>query len=243
MTMPADFASVSGRAPGRLRARLRRLLGGMPASRFLLTGHHALDTADGVLAWRLDLRLDEGTPVRGFLCAPARPAGPCPALLYCHAHGNRHETGADELIEGRPALVAPYGPALARDGFVSLAIDMPCFGARRGEAESAAAKRHLWHGTTLFGEMIADLRGALALLAGLEAVDRRRLGVLGLSMGATHAFWLGALEPRLRAIAQLCVFADLAALIEAGAHDLHGPYLTVPAGVGAGGRPSVHGLA
>jgi hypothetical protein len=47
-------------------------------------------------------------------------------------------------------------------------------------------------------------------------------------MGATLAFWLGALEPRVRAVAQLCVLADIACLIASGAHDRHAPYLTVP---------------
>jgi hypothetical protein len=36
------------------------------------------------------------------------------------------------------------------------------------------------------------------------------------------------LEPRIFAVAQLCMLADVEALIETGAHDRHGPYLTVP---------------
>ena len=34
--------------------------------------------------------------------------------------------------------------------------------------------------------------------------------------------------PRVAALAQLCCLADIETLIESGAHDLHGPYLTVP---------------
>lgn len=219
--------------PAALRATLRRLTGFSAPARVRLAARERLDPQGAAIIERLDLlRLDgvgtETAPLRGFLCRPAGQ-GPFPALLYCHAHGNAYEIGADELIRGRPALLdPPYGLALTAAGFASLAIDMPCFGARRGESESAAAKRHLWQGGTLFGAMLADLAGALDLLAGLPGIDPGRIGTLGLSMGATHAFWLGALEPRVRAVVQLCVLADLASLIETGAHDLHGPYMTVP---------------
>ena len=47
-------------------------------------------------------------------------------------------------------------------------------------------------------------------------------------MGATLAFWLAALDPRMKAVAHLCCFADLETLVASGAHDLHGLYMTVP---------------
>jgi hypothetical protein len=50
----------------------------------------------------------------------------------------------------------------------------------------------------------------------------------GISMGATLAYWLAAVDERIAAIAHLCCYADFATLIETGAHDLHGIYLTVP---------------
>jgi pimeloyl-ACP methyl ester carboxylesterase len=117
---------------------------------------------------------------------------------------------------------------LAQDGFVAFCIDLPCFGDRQTDTESALAKRYLWQGDTLFGAMLADLRGALAVLEDIDGVDRQRIGAFGISMGATLAVWLGALEPRITAVAHLCCFADLAMLIETGAHDLHGNYMTVP---------------
>jgi hypothetical protein len=47
-------------------------------------------------------------------------------------------------------------------------------------------------------------------------------------MGATLGYWLAAVEPRLACVSHLCCYCDFAALIAAGAHDLHGHYLTVP---------------
>lgn len=47
-------------------------------------------------------------------------------------------------------------------------------------------------------------------------------------MGATLGYWLAAVEPRAACLAHLCCYADFDSLIDAGAHDLHGIYLTVP---------------
>ncbi len=151
------------------------------------------------------------------------------AVLYCHAHGNRHEIGRRELLEGRPALSSPYGPALAEAGHVVLCIDMPGFNERISEgSESSLSKAALWRGTPLFGRMLADLSAALDYLAMRVEVDAGRITTLGLSMGATHAYWLAALDERVAGAAHLCAFANMKPLIETGAHDLHGHYMTVP---------------
>jgi dienelactone hydrolase len=213
-----------------LRARLASLLGGYaPARPDLLRRTPIVTRFPGLQAERLDLRLADGGSARAILTGPQGARRGLPAVLYCHAHGNRYGIGASELLEGRPALLdEPYGPALARSGIVALCLDMPCFGERATSSESALSKAMLWQGRTLFGAMLGELGGALDLLSTLDEVDATRITAFGFSMGATHAFWLGALEPRLRAVAHACAFADLETLIGTGAHDLHGPYMTVP---------------
>lgn len=136
--------------------------------------------------------------------------------------------GASELVEGRPALLDAPGPALARAGYVTLCIDMPTFGERSTVSESAAAKAALWHGRTLFGRMLGEQAGALTWLAARPDVDAERIGMTGISMGATLAYFLAALDARVAVTAQLCCYADFATLVETGAHDRHGHYLTIP---------------
>ena len=120
------------------------------------------------------------------------------------------------------------GKSLAHAGIVALCIDLPSFGSRASQSESALAKDYLWHGQTLFGAMLSDLQGAIGCLETIAGIDKNRIGTMGLSMGATLAFWLGALDMRIKAVAHLCCFADLATLVKSGAHDLHGHYMTVP---------------
>lgn len=224
-------------------ASLGRLLGGLTATSFTIRGRRVQE-AGPVRVEYLDLVTPSGEAVRGILTGPEGVWNNRPAVLYCHAHGNRYAIGASELIEGRPALLPePYGLALAERGIVALCIDMPCFGERSSEIESALAKSLLWQGRTLFGRMLCDLLGAFALLSAHEGTDPRRISTFGFSMGATQAFWLGALEPRLCRIAHACCFADLAMLVKTGAHDLHGPYMTVPGLLGAFTTGEIAGLA
>lgn len=54
------------------------------------------------------------------------------------------------------------------------------------------------------------------------------VAIYGISMGATLGYWLAGVDTRVSAVVQLCCLADLDALMASGAHDLHGPYLTIP---------------
>ena len=209
-------------------ARLWQLLGQPGGAAQMALGEPGAGVALG--AHRLHrFTLDiGGAQVPAIYLSPQGP-GPYPAILYCHAHGNRYEIGAEELVLGRPALQAAYGPALADLGFASLAIDLVPFGGRQGEGpEAALAKAALWQGRPLMGRMLAELHAAFHWLAARAEVDATRIATLGLSMGGTHAYWLAALEPRIAASVHLCVLADIAPLIASGAHDLHGSYMNVP---------------
>ena len=206
--------------------RLRSLLRVAETSLVLVTSV-AEDYGDHVVE-RLGFRLPDGTEIRGFLTRPTANRMPRPAILYAHAHGDRYDIGASELIAGCPALLDAPGPVLARQGYVTLCIDMPTFGERADVTESAATKAALWRGRTLFGQMLGDQSAALTWLASRIDVDGDRIGMTGMSMGATLTYFLAAIDSRVAVAAHLCCYADFATLIETGAHDLHGHYLTIP---------------
>ena len=183
---------------------------------------------DGYVFERLEFELEGAGRVRALLTRPDGAVRRSPAILYGHSHGGRREIGASELMDGRAYLLSPFGPLLARAGYVTLCMDMPTFGGRSGIEESAAAKAHIWYGTSLIGQMISEQAAALTYLASREDVDPERIGAFGISLGSTLAYWHAALDLRLRAIAHLCCYADYATLVELGAHDNHGIYLLVP---------------
>ncbi|MFA3918810.1 alpha/beta hydrolase family protein [Ruegeria hyattellae] len=168
-----------------------------------------------------------GEEVRAFFATPNATSG-APAILYIHAHGNRYDIGAREVLDGRPALQGPMGQMLVNKGFAVFCIDLPGFGGRTDRTESDLTKAALWQGKSLAGQMVGELHAAFDWLIAQDGIDQTRVGAFGISMGATLGYWLAAAEPRVAALAQLCCFADFAELIRSGAHDLHGLYLTIP---------------
>lgn len=149
-----------------------------------------------------------GSDVRGYLLLPKAGAAKHPAILYCHWHAGEYDLGKQELFEAKHTPVEP-GPALARLGYVVIAIDAPGFGERNGQgpdgpgerdykAEETASKFNLWVGRTFWGMLLRDDLIALDYLASRPEVDTGRIGVTGMSMGATRTWWLMALDERLR---------------------------------------------
>jgi dienelactone hydrolase len=180
----------------------------------------------------LHLELNGLGPVPAYLLLPDRRPEPARGLLYVHAHGSAYALGKDELLRGSRFL-RPYAPALAEKGIVTLAIDSWCFGGRKEyqdgrQGEWDTFKLMLWQGRVLWGMMLFDELQALDYLAARPEVDPQRLGVFGLSMGATKAWWLAALDTRVRLCIDLCCLTDYHALIEARNLRGHGIYYYVP---------------
>jgi len=209
------------------RKRLRRLFALEEPALELLSAQ--TEEQDGYAVERLRFSLGGRGEVRGILTRPLAAEGPLPAILYAHAHGGRYEIGADELLDGQTYLLKPpLGPVFAQQGHATLMIDMPSFGGRAAQKEWPASKALLWYGKSLIGAMLSDQSAALTYLSSRLDVDPGRIGAFGMSMGSTLSYWLAAVDERIAATAHLCCFADYATLIELGAHDGHGIYLTVP---------------
>jgi dipeptidyl aminopeptidase/acylaminoacyl peptidase len=120
-----------------------------------------------------------------------------------------------------------------------LAVDAYCFGERSGRGpggpgetggaeEMTASKFNLWVGRTLWGMIVRDDLMALDCLASRPEVDPERLGVTGISMGATRTWWLMALDERLRAGVAVCCLTRYQDLIAQQGLRYHGVYYFVP---------------
>ena len=226
---------------GALRSKLGELLGDLPP-RPPLSAYGTLSREDKG-SWLLEtFQFDNaaGERVRGYLFLPktATVERKAPAILYCHWHGGQYDIGKQELLQTNATPVAP-GPALAAAGYVVLGIDAPCFGERNGagpdgplqkgaQGEMSAAKFHLWTGRTLWGMMVRDDLCALDYLCSRPEVDAGRVGVTGISMGATRSWWVMALDERPRASVSIGCMTRYEELIRAGMIKAHGIYYFVP---------------
>ena len=184
---------------------------------------------DGYHLETLRLDLNGVEPAPAYFARPLGATGPLPTVLYNHAHGGAYEIGKEEFTAGRPALVRPpYAKALTDAGFAALCFDTWNFGERRGRTESELFKEMLWKGQVLWGMMVYDSIKAVDYLCSRPDVDASRLATLGISMGSTMAWWLAALDTRIRVCVDLCCLTDFETLVEARGLDCHGIYYYVP---------------
>jgi hypothetical protein len=215
----------------RRRQELWGLLGDLPARRPPGARRLSAEQGPGYTLERLELDLNGLEAVPALLLVPDKRREPAPGLLYIHAHGDNYDLGKEELLVGRDVLKA-YAPVCAEKGLVTLAIDSWCFSGRKhkpgARGEHDAFKFMLWQGQVLWGMMLFDEFQAVTYLVSRPEVDPRRIGVFGLSMGSTKAWWLAALDPRVTLCANLCCLTDYEELIKIDNLAGHGVYYYVP---------------
>jgi hypothetical protein len=217
----------------RRRQELWELLGDLPPrNRDISAKTLATEKGDGYTLEHLELDLNGLEPVPALLLVPDRRRERAPGLVYIHAHGGTYELGKEELVRGRAVLPA-YAPVCAEKGIVTLAIDSWCFSQRQHkqdgrQGETDTFKEMLWRGRVLWGMMMYDEVQAVSYLSGRPEVDPQRIGAFGLSMGSTKAWWLAALDPRVKLCVDLCCLTDYEELIKIDNLRGHGIYYFVP---------------
>jgi dienelactone hydrolase len=238
LTVPTSRAAWETQRK-QVRAELWELLGKLPP-RPPLPKVETLSTEDrgDYVVEKFQFDNGAGAAVPGYLFRPKNLSGKAPAILYCHWHGGDYEIGKEELFQAKHTPEPP-GPALAKLGFVVLGIDAYCFGERNGRGpggpaetgsngEMTASKFNLWVGRTLWGMMLRDDLMALDYLASRPEVDARRIGVTGMSMGATRSWWLMALDERIQIGVAVACLTRYKNLIQHEMLKAHGIYYFVP---------------
>jgi dienelactone hydrolase len=225
----ADQATATASASSR-RAELYGLLGDVPDRRRPVGGSKTGEAArDGYVleTWQLDLNGLE--PVPAYVARPSTGAGRRPAIVFNHSHGGGYQIGKKEFVDGRSYLQpVPYARALTDLGYVAVAIDHWVFGERSHTSEGDMFKAMLWQGQVLWGMMVYDSLRTVDWLVGRADVDPARLGTLGISMGSTMAWWLAALDERIKVTVDICCLTDFQTLLAKKNLSAHGVYYYVP---------------
>jgi dienelactone hydrolase len=147
--------------------------------------------------------------VPAFLLVPHGRVAPGPAVLAQHGHGpGRSEVCGLDDAESRAAIIehnGDYAHQLARRGYVVLALDLRCFGERADwtPPEKYLCDLNLVHayadGVSPLSQNLWDLARAIDVLEAHPLVDPGRIGMVGLSYGATCTLFLAAIDERIRA--------------------------------------------
>ena len=216
--------------PGDRRRELYALLGKLPGRHRPIKAEKVSEAdRDGYVleSWRFDLNGLE--PVPAFVARPRNATGKMPAVLFNHSHGGGYTIGKKEFVEGRSYLQPePYAKTLTDLGYVGLAIDAWVFGERSHATEEDTFKSMLWKGQVLWGMMVYDSLRALDWLVTRPDVDPTRVATLGMSMGSTAAWWIAALDERIKVTVDINCLTDFQALIDHQGLKLHGIYYYVP---------------
>jgi hypothetical protein len=227
MALAAPASETEG-AEGR-RHELYGLLGDLPArDRPISVRTTSIEDRPGFVLERLVLDVNGVEPVPAYFVKPKQVRDKMPVILFNHWHAGEYKLGKDELLRPKPGNVPAYAEDLTAQGYCALCLDMWCFGERSARTELDTFKEMLWRGQVLWGMMVYDTLRGLDYLLTRPEVDTTRVGTLGMSMGSTMAWWVAALDTRLKVCVDICCLTDYQALIEA--HNLkgHGVYYFVP---------------
>ena len=107
-------------------------------------------------------------------------------------------------------------------------MDTWVFGERATRTELDVFKEMLWRGRVLWGMMVYDSIRGLDYLTTRPEVDPARIGTVGLSMGSTMAWWVAALDERVKSCVDICCLTDFQALLDTNHLKGHGIYYYVP---------------
>jgi dienelactone hydrolase len=169
--------------------------------------------------------VEENERVSAWLLIPKGTVPPhgWPAVLAIHQHDNHYELGKAEPAGLSGNAMYAYGKELCQRGYVVLCPDLLCFEDRRPAQgvrhvhntpddagnERFEFTRRLLTGTCLQTKYLHDLTCAVDLLASLSGVNRKRLGVIGHSLGGLEALWLTWYDARITAAVSSCGFGLL----------------------------------
>ena len=157
---------------------------------------HAEERLEGCVRRTISFAVESGDRVPAFLLVPdgARRA---PAAVCLH---QTTKMGKAEPV-GLGLKNLAYAKELAERGFVTLAPDYPNFGDYKVDAYARG-----WASATRKG--IWNHMRAVDLLRAMPEVDPEKIAAIGHSLGGHNAIFLGAFDPRVKAVVSSCGFTS-----------------------------------
>ena len=236
MPFPAAAASINNQTGSQLSSaeptlsQYQKCLGGpFPEPNPLSIIQGETKEKDGYRIESLTYEVEPGERVTALLLVPdnVTAQNPAPGIAVWHQHAGEYHLGKSEPagLAGNP--MHHTGVALVKEGYVVLCPDALCFEERqdptgilkRGEYERYEFLKQVVQGRSLAWKNILDMKQAINLLCDRPEVVSSKIGCYGHSMGSTHAWLVGPLEPRLKCVIGNCCLPTYEAIEEE--HLLH----------------------
>ncbi len=194
-------------------------------------------------ARKLVLNISADCRIPAYLLVP-KGVGPFPAIVALHDHGAHFSIGKEKVVrpfgvenkileDARKWVEQCYGgrfigDELAKRGYVVFAIDALFWGERgrregvEYEAQQELAANLLQLGMTWCGVITWDDIRSTDFVASLPEVDPKRIGALGLSMGAHRTWMLCAATDKVATGAAICWMGTTETLMTPGNNQTKG---------------------
>ena len=190
---------------------LFQFLGAFPSQRAALDSRiKKVERLNGYTRTKVEYNVEPHDKAQAYLLVPTNVTIPAPAALALH---QTVPQGKDEPvgISGNPHMY--YGLELVQKGYVVLAPDSITAGERvyPGAAPYVTAPFDASHPDwSAMGKMLWDHMRGVDYLLTLPVVDKKRIGVIGHSLGAYNAFFLAAFDERIKAAVSSCGLGTIA---------------------------------
>jgi len=220
----------SADTPEELRAQYQSCLGGpFPEPGPLKTETREIIQKEGYRIESISYETQPGSRVPALLLIPdsVTSAHPAPGIAVWHQHNGEYHLGKSEPagLAGNP--MHHTAVSLVREGYVVICPDALCFEERQdptgklkgGNYERFEFLRQTVRGRSMAWENVLDMKRTIDVLCERPEVLTDRLGCYGHSMGSTHAWLVGPLEPRLKCVIGNCCLPTYDAIEEE--HLLH----------------------
>ena len=230
--MAGPERATAAQRPADRRRELYSLMGDLPDRQRPIGGKkRSEEERDGYIleTWDLDLNGIETVPA--YLARPLKSVAGCRPSSSIIRTAAATRSARQEFIEGRSYLQPePYAKALTDLGYIGLCHRS--LGLRRAQPHDRA--RHV-QGDAVEGPGAVGHDGlrqpARARLArrARRTSTAARIATLGMSMGSTMAWWLAALDERVKVTVDICCLTEFQTLVAKKGLGGHGVYYYVPA--------------
>lgn len=223
-------ADNDGSSSDNLLAKYQECLGGpFPEKVALNTVLRKTFQKDGYRIESVTYEVQPGERIPALILIPdnVTSSNPAPGIAVWHQHRGQYHLGKSEPagLAGDPMHFTAV--ALAREGYVVLCPDSLCFEERQdptgklrgGSYERFEFLREVVRGRSLAWKDVFDMQVSVDYLSQRPEVRADQLGCYGHSMGSTHAWLVGPLEPRLKCVIGNCCLPTYEAIEET--HILH----------------------
>jgi len=206
---------------GKLRQKLRQLLGTVPEERCdlrprrLWKRDHPLGTIEKVV-----FTSEAQADVPAYVCLPRNVKPPYGFVICVQGHnsGMHHSIGVQKEDETKPLEVEgdrDFALQAMRRGLAALCIEQRAFGERREKKQQRrfpqichdSAMHALMLGRTLTGERVFDVDRGIDYLASRGDADMNLIGIMGNSGGGVISMYAAAMLPRIAFSIPSCSFS------------------------------------